>query len=161
MNKFDAETFWRSFVGGDSYIDVVYSINGKPVRVLGAHLESGDLGKREAEALELIDASRSVELPLIVAGDMNAVTPEAKEDSEYLRDKFTDNTIERFIGSGVYTIDKELLRSTDESMYTYSAEDPHRLIDFIFTTPDLKVTEYYVVRKNLSDHFPIVARIIV
>lgn len=161
VKKYDAETFWRSFVGGDSYIDVVYSVRGKPVRVLGTHLESGDLGKREAEALELIDASGSVGLPLIVAGDMNAVTPEAKADSEYLRNKFTDNTIESFINSGIYDFNTELLRPTDESMYTYSAEDPHRLIDFIFTSPDLEVTEYYVARKNLSDHFPLVARIIV
>ena len=161
VSKFGAETFWRSFVGGDSYLDVVYSIRGKPVRVLGTHLESGDLAKREAEAMELIDASRSVALPLIVAGDMNAVTPEAKEDSDYLKDKFLDNTIESFINSGVYDFNTGLLRPTDESMYTYSAEDPHRLIDYIFTTPDLEVTEYYVVRKNLSDHFPLVARIIV
>ena len=109
----------------------------------------------------MVDLVELSEEPVIVAGDFNAITPLAKEADDVLGERFTDETIERFIDSGMFDFDMELFKPSDESMFTYSAENPHRVIDYIMATNDMKVTEYKVRRELLSDHFPLIARIIV
>jgi endonuclease/exonuclease/phosphatase family metal-dependent hydrolase len=159
--KYWSEGFWKRFIGGHSFLSAVYSINGKPVNVIGTHLDSDSENNREQEAEQLVIETELSKYPVIMSGDLNAVTPLTKQENEKMRDKFGDETLETFINSNLYDIDMDKLNPNEERMFTYSAEDPHRLIDYIFTTKELKLTEYYVVKKELSDHFSLVARIIV
>lgn len=159
--KFRSESFWRRFVGGHSFLDVTYLINGKPLRILATHLDSDSDVARVAEAEEMVEVVASSKYPVLIAGDLNTVTPLTKKVNEKMRNKFTDSTLETFINSGLFEFNEKLLRPNDDDMFTYSAEDPHRIIDFIFTTPEVEITEYYVVQEDLSDHYPLTARIIV
>lgn len=155
--KFESESIWRRLVGGHSYLSGLYLIGNKPIKIIASHFDSDSAIAREQEATEIVEAVAESNYPVILAGDFNSVTSETKKENKKMRKKYLDNTIEIIIESNLFDIDMDKLEPNRK--FTYSAENPHRLIDYIFATPKLRINEYYVVKEKLSDHFPLVARI--
>jgi endonuclease/exonuclease/phosphatase family metal-dependent hydrolase len=79
--------------------------------------------------------------PIILCGDLND-TP-----SSYVYSMLSDELVDSFIRKG-----RMLSR-------TYAGNIPYLRIDYIFTTNHFKINKFERVKKNYSDHFPIISTV--
>ncbi|RME54801.1 hypothetical protein D6777_02600 [Candidatus Woesearchaeota archaeon] len=154
--KFKSEPWYRKLIGGHSFIAAVYNINGQDVQVIATHLDSDSSKNREQEAQQIIDHVRASNLPTILAGDLNSVTPLTKEVNEKMRDKYPDRTLEML--SKEFNLDYDVMQPNE--LFTYSSENPHRMIDYVLANKGLKVTSYEVLNNKHSDHLALVSKVI-
>lgn len=154
---------------GNESIFVDLNINGKPLRVYNVHLQSISFEKEDYTYLDkvkgmdaemnstkrivkmlksaFIKRSEQVDLmkahmetcqtPYLVAGDFND-TP-----ASYAVTEMTESMNNAFIKQG------KGLGST------YNGKFPNFQIDYIATTKDIEVTNYHIIKAQLSDHFPV------
>lgn len=75
----------------------------------------------------------------ILMGDLNS-----EPDSEEIRLVSREGLIDSWAGSG------------SGNGFTYYATDPHKRIDFLWHSPDLKVLDIEVIQTPASDHLPVI-----
>ncbi len=111
------------------------NIDGRKLNIINVHLGLGK-EEREIQIKELIDFIDKIDdEPYIVAGDFNDGDIKISED-----------------------VLKDVAKELDKSNMLTFATGLDR-IDYIFVSPDIEVLEYEVLIKNMSDHYPIIAKI--
>lgn len=120
---------------------ITVEVEGTKFRFASTHLDHlGAEGNRLLQAGELLKIVKAAELPLIIAGDLNA-----RPESETMK-----------------ILQKELTSGCPLTCpLTFPAEDPDRTIDYILISdPDFfEVLNYSFVNETYaSDHLPLVAR---
>jgi endonuclease/exonuclease/phosphatase family metal-dependent hydrolase len=96
---------------------------------------------RELQASVLVSAWNGAAVTVIV-GDMNAVP-----DSDAMR---------ILSSAGLVNVAAEI---GTRPIYTFSADNPNRQIDYIWTSPDLGFSDLEIFQTTASDHLPVVATI--
>ncbi len=105
-------------------------------RKIGSRLKQAFV--KRASQVELLRAhSDKVKTPYIIAGDFNdtPVSYTVREVSKGLQNAFR----EKGSGFGI----------------TYNGEFPNFQIDYILTSPEFTIKNYLIVKKKLSDHYPV------
>ncbi|MDE0892970.1 MAG: endonuclease/exonuclease/phosphatase family protein, partial [Planctomycetota bacterium] len=119
-------------------IGVVISPGGDPLLVCSTHFDHGrDNPSRAVEAQIVADFARESSIPVILAGDLNALP-----------------------GSDVLSILGEVFEIPQHPAPTFPSDIPERRIDYILPThiPGWQLTETRVVPEPLaSDHRPVLA----
>ena len=116
-------------------LHTVVNVEGRKVNIINVHLGLGDK-EREIQLTELVDfISKLDNEPYIVVGDFNQGSMSL--DDRVLKD-----------------VAKELNK---ENILTFATGLDR--IDYIFVSPKIEVLDYDVLIKNMSDHYPIIAKI--
>ncbi|MGI5289003.1 endonuclease/exonuclease/phosphatase family protein [Nonomuraea polychroma] len=117
-------------------------VRGVPVQVFNTHLQHNDANER-LEQVRAIQPLVAREEPVVLAGDLNARpdAPEIRALSETLTDAWP--------------------RAGQGDGYTYPATGPNARIDYVFTSPDVRVESAAVVQSDASDHLPLFADLLV
>lgn len=110
----------------------------KRVTLLAAHLALGK-STRAQQIKELINIVNSIKNPVILMGDFNTFNGEAElqelEQKTHLKDRIA--------------LDKESIPFTEPAWH------PSRRLDYILTSPQIKVKKYSVLHYEFSDHLPL------
>lgn len=115
-------------------LHTVVDVGGKKLNIINVHLGLGD-EEREIQINELISFINSIDSEYyVVVGDFNQGNIEFKED-------VLSDVAKKLKKSNILTFAVGLDR-----------------IDYIFTSPKIEVLDYDVLIKNMSDHYPIVAK---
>ena len=137
-----------------------------PLQVVNVHLEAFDKNNRIEQAKILKDSLQRLHGPLIVAGDFNAVPPDAPqlkgfkdEDIDFTNDNTIPIVLEveglsdPLVGTGI----------PHDKTFTYPANEPSRRLDYIFERGFMLTTseDAYVPRLEGSAHLPVVANLLV
>ncbi len=96
---------------------------------------------REQQINQVIQEIIACPYPIILCGDFND-TP-----SSYVYSMLSDKLVDNFIRKG-YMLSR-----------TYAGNVPYLRIDYIFTTNHFKINKFERVKKNYSDHFPIISTV--
>lgn len=127
-------------------VTVVHTRLGR-LQALTTHLDASkgdEYRQQEAEQLrELLNVRRATGLPLLLGGDMNAV-PESAVIKKVLGFGLRDAWTECGQGDG----------------FTFPAAKPVRRIDYLFLTGALRCTDARVIETTISDHRPLLVRVI-
>jgi endonuclease/exonuclease/phosphatase family metal-dependent hydrolase len=149
---------WAYLERGAQMVDVL--VGDKTFTLLNVHLEAFDLDSRQKQARELIALLNTLKIPVIVAGDFNAIPPEAAQKTGFTDDPRLDYTQDHTIqiirsNIGAYT-EAPL---TGES---FPADKPDQRLDAIFAFNGIKILKGRVVNEfqSASDHLPVVATIV-
>ena len=122
-------------------LDVTIDVAGVRLRILDTHLDyRADPRVREAQVAEILNYVGVSPTGTILCGDLNAgpTAPELQPLFARLRDTW---------------------RSSNDSGFTYPAEQPTKRIDYVLTTPEFRVRSTRVVTTLASDHRPVVAEL--
>lgn len=106
---------------------------GKKLNIINLHLGL-DKKEREKQIAEVEQFVKGLDDPYIVTGDFNQSNMEINED----------------IFKDVATKDNK------DNTLTYAASLDR--IDYMLVSPDIQIEDYGVLIKNMSDHYPIVAK---
>ena len=159
---------WRAFYLNRALQKVTLDIAGTPVTVFNVHTESGSLPTRQRHA-EII---REIVAPfakgaLIMAGDFNAVPPEAtKKDGfgdEPELDQRSDQSIAALRTLGLReTIPAERYSREEALSLTFPADKPSRRLDYLFFSESFYLGSGHVMNHlgPQSDHRPIFAELV-
>ncbi|MEK6940264.1 MAG: endonuclease/exonuclease/phosphatase family protein, partial [Nanoarchaeota archaeon] len=109
-----------------------------PVTLLAAHLA---LGKktRAKQIKELVNIVNRIKNPVILMGDFNTFNGE-EEIKELLKRTHLSDKI---------SLDKKSIPLTEPAWH------PTRRLDYILTSPQVKVKKYSVLKFHFSDHLPL------
>ena len=110
----------------------------KPVTLLAAHLALGPT-TRAAQIKELIKIVNNIKNPVILMGDFNTFNGET-ELKELLKKTHLKDKI---------SLDKYSIPLTEPAWH------PSRRLDYILTSPKIKVKKYSVLNFHFSDHLPL------
>ncbi|TWU12169.1 Endonuclease/Exonuclease/phosphatase family protein [Symmachiella macrocystis] len=117
------------------------------VRVLAVHLEHRREINRVRGAKAIVDVAELLEVPLIVAGDLNS-TPPGFPNARTTADG--ENAMEILQESGLFQW-RPRADPTPSDM-TYSSTNPVQIIDWILIPPNATFVAYEVLAGDLSDH---------
>ncbi|MFC2946828.1 endonuclease/exonuclease/phosphatase family protein [Virgibacillus sediminis] len=120
-------------------LEAVINVKGSHVHVFNTHLALTP-EESETQIQEVVDIAEQSKGPKVIMGDLNAV-PESDEMVP------------------MYAHYKDAFNGQDDA-YTYSAENPTKRIDYIFTSEDLGVQNSSVIDTLASDHLPITTEIL-
>jgi endonuclease/exonuclease/phosphatase family metal-dependent hydrolase len=124
------------------FLDATLDVNGTPLRVLNVHLDfRRDPAVRHMQVADMLRAIGDTKTPTLMFGDMNA-RPDAPE-LEPLFAKFRD-TWPYSQGPGL----------------TGPARNPGGKIDYVLMSDGFRVVKTWVPRVYASDHFPVVAELV-
>lgn len=116
-------------------LHTVLNVDGRKLNIINVHLGLGK-EERKIQIRELIDFIKKLkDEPYVVVGDFNDGDINISEN--ILKD-----------------VAKELNKSNTLTFATGLER-----IDYIFVSPQVKVLDYEVLIKNMSDHYPIIAQI--
>lgn len=110
----------------------------KKVTLLAAHLALG-MKARDKQIKELIKIVNNIKNPVILMGDFNTFHGE-----EEINDLLKQTHLKDKIG-----LDKSSLPFTEPAWH------PKKRLDYILTSPKIKVTKYLVLHFPFSDHLPL------
>ncbi len=128
-------------------------IGDSTIHVVAAHLSHRSEKIREKSAAAIIDHVKAVELPTVIAGDMNSSPPPFPQ---HRLTKNGKNAIETFRSAGLFKFSQENT-PTQKSEFTFPADSPAIVIDWFLFTKELdEKASYRTVDSTLSDHRPIV-----
>lgn len=116
-------------------LHTLIKVDGRKLNIINVHL---GLGKKErkVQMQELIEFIKELgNEPCIVVGDFN-------EDSIYFEELDLKDVAKKLEKSNILTFAVGLER-----------------IDYIFASPNIEILDYEVLIKNMSDHYPIIARL--
>jgi len=120
-------------------LEATINVKGNHLHFYNTHLALTS-AEREIQINEVVKIANQSEGPKVILGDLNA-TPESNEMkamyANYL-DVFADQP----------------------TAFTYSAENPTKRIDYIFTSNDIETVNTEVIQSLASDHLPITAEIV-
>jgi endonuclease/exonuclease/phosphatase family metal-dependent hydrolase len=124
------------------FLDATLDVSGTRVRVLNVHLDfRRDPAVRRMQVTDMLKAMGDSTLPTLMFGDMNA-RPDAPELEPLFR-KLRD--------SWPYTQGPGL---------TGPARNPQGKIDYVLMSDDFRLVKTWVPRVYASDHFPVVAELV-
>lgn len=124
------------------------------LRVIGVHLEMRSEETRVQAAQRLIETQREFSDPMILLGDLNSTPPGFPDSKTSL---LGQNTVELLESFGGFQRRPSRGRATHQD-FTFPAEAPRRIIDWILPDQNFRITEYVVLRNiRESDHFPVLA----
>jgi len=117
--------------------------NGEQIRVIATHYHhvEGATGIRQLQAHETIKIW-DTDGQTVLLGDLNAIP----DDLEMVMLKQA-------------SLVDALTGIEPPPVYTWPAPEPYLRIDYIWVSPDLKVSDVYVITSNASDHLAIIAEI--
>lgn len=116
-------------------LHTVVNVEGRKLNIINVHLGLGDK-EREIQLSELVDFISELDNePYIVVGDFN-------QGSMSLDDRVLKDVAKELDKENILTFATGLDR-----------------IDYIFVSPKIEVLDYDVLIKNMSDHYPIIAKI--
>ncbi|MDZ7683121.1 MAG: endonuclease/exonuclease/phosphatase family protein [Fodinibius sp.] len=120
---------------------------GYPIIFAGTHLDHQHEANRLAQVEAISQKLTGNDSPVILAGDFN-FPPGSRGYQQMAR---------QWIDAGLQS------PQDDEPALTYPTENPQKRIDYIWLSKgwDWKVLEYQTPEVGLSDHWPVVAKIIV
>lgn len=122
------------------FLEAEIDINGENVWFYVTHLDyRGDPTIREMQIDDMFEVM-SLDRPNLLLGDLNA-RPDA-EELEPLFNWFDD-----------------AWEQNEEPGYTFPADSPDRRIDYILTSPRMKVNAAQITHSTASDHLPVTAEI--
>ena len=128
-------------------------VDGRPVRVIGAHLSHRSESLRVSSATAIVDIAATSPWPTIVAGDLNS-TPPGFPKSAAGHDG--TNAIAMFDKSGRFQR-SPTDRPLSDADLTFHSVEPSSVIDWILIPADWRFLQYTVGSSQLSDHRPIYA----
>ena len=118
-------------------LHTVLNVDGRNLNVINVHLGLSE-EERKIQLKELVGFINSLAgEPYIVVGDFN-------EDSLKIDDNILTDVARKLNKSNILTFSVGLDR-----------------IDYIFVSPNIEIKDYEVLIKNMSDHYPVVAKIII
>jgi endonuclease/exonuclease/phosphatase family metal-dependent hydrolase len=157
----ESSPFWRNAFYLHRALDHArVEIGGAMWDVVNVHLEAFDRPNREQHAATLaaliakLDPAR-----LIVAGDFNALPPEAKQKRGFVDEPEADFEGDTTLATIRKTALLEVLPEGDH--FTFPADAPTRRLDYVFFGTGLKLLSSRVVTGAgpFSDHLPVFAEL--
>ncbi|MCH6267692.1 endonuclease/exonuclease/phosphatase family protein [Neobacillus citreus] len=120
-------------------LEATINVKGNHLHFYNTHLAL-TTAERQIQIKEIISIAGESEGPKVIMGDLNAVPDSIEMQPMYghYLDVFYDKP----------------------EAYTYSAVNPTKRIDFIFTSAEIKTVEKEVIKTLASDHLPITAEIV-
>ncbi|NQV90888.1 endonuclease/exonuclease/phosphatase family protein [Candidatus Woesearchaeota archaeon] len=119
-------------------IESTVTINKKKVTLLAAHLALGPK-TRALQIKELIDIVNKIKNPVILMGDFNTFNGESEmkelEQKTHLKDRIA--------------LDKKSIPFTEPAWH------PSKRLDWILTSPQIKIKKYSILHYEFSDHLPL------
>jgi endonuclease/exonuclease/phosphatase family metal-dependent hydrolase len=116
-------------------------VDGVVLRCLSTHLQHRSRAERLAQVETIKAVTAQANGPAVLLGDLNA-----RPRSPEIR-SLTEQLVDAWPGHG------------DGPGYTFRARAPFARIDYILTTPDIRVAHAGVVPTLASDHLPVSARL--
>jgi endonuclease/exonuclease/phosphatase family metal-dependent hydrolase len=138
----------------------------KIIDLYNVHLEAYHTPTRELQVDQLLDIkSRNNFISGIIAGDFNALPPEATKKYGFIDepeiDFRNDTTIKKMYEQSNLKeiISQELYRSEEKSTFTFPSNNPTRRLDYIFYSDDFVLQKWLIDKTALtgSDHLPVIA----
>jgi endonuclease/exonuclease/phosphatase family metal-dependent hydrolase len=124
------------------FLEAILDVNGTKVRVFDVHLDfRRDPAVRKQQVADMLAVMGTTAMPTLMFGDMNARpdAPELEPLFQKLRDSWPYSQ-----GPGL----------------TGPARNPAGKIDYILMSNDFRVTKTWVPKVYASDHFPVVAELV-
>lgn len=120
-------------------LEATINVKGNHLHVYNTHLALTP-AEREFQINEVVKIANQSAGPKVIVGDLNA-TPESNE-MKSLYDHYLD------------------VFADQPTAFTYSAENPTKRIDYIFTSNNIETVSAEVIQSLASDHLPITAEIV-
>lgn len=144
---------WESwFVGKKNALLVTLDVKGKPLRVLGVHLEVRDPNVRQASVPILANTIAASDTPTLIAGDFNCklieVDPAKPAD---INQSASSRLLKETSLTWIQADQHHKLQGSFPSL------KPKRLIDYIFADDTFAWEAFDVIDSDLSDHRPVIA----
>jgi endonuclease/exonuclease/phosphatase family metal-dependent hydrolase len=168
FDKPSENAFWYNWF----YIDrgaqaVVAEVGDVRVTLVNLHLEAWGKDTRQGQANDLRDWIADMPGPMVVAGDFNALPPEATRknelDDDSKHDYDDDGTVDtiRKLEGFTESIPAEVYSANERDALTYPANAPDRRLDYVFGGKGAMVLRGRVAKEaaEASDHLPIVAEV--
>lgn len=159
---------YRAFYLARAIQKVTLDVGGTPVTLINIHSESGSLPNRQIHAEMIRDFVRPLTKgALVMAGDFNAVPPEAAKKNGFGDEPDLDQRSDKSIA----TIRSLNLRETippdryhreEPISLTFPADKPTRRLDYLFFSDAFYLGSGHVMNHlgPLSDHRPIFAELL-
>lgn len=151
-----AYSFWESLlVGKKQAISSVIHLNGRPVRIIGAHLSHRSTSLRVESARSIMKQIQTLDTPTILAGDMNSMPPPFMESQA----KTNLTAMQVFEASRQFSFPPVSIPFPPAEM-TFHSEAPKWMIDWILIPENWSFYSFAVDPSTLSDHRLIYADLI-
>lgn len=148
---------WAYLERGAEIVDV--DLGEKKFSLVNVHLEAFDVSSRQEQAHELVNLLKTLQGPVLVAGDFNSIPPEAVQKTNFIGDPESDyrqdHTIQ-IIRSGIPEFTE-----APASGFSFPADTPNQRLDAIFAFQGAKILNGHIVNEAqlASDHLPVLALI--
>jgi len=175
QEKPQSNPFWyNAFYLQRTIQHVTVDINQKTLDFLNIHTEAFDLENRQKHAEQIrkyVQAMRMLRTPqshnaIIMAGDFNAVPPEASLKNNFPDEPDNDMTDDQSVAEMrklrfTELIDEEKYRADEKAAFTFPSDTPCRRLDYFYISPELKFVDGGVLHEagTLSDHLPLVGEV--
>jgi len=166
LPKPDNKPFWyNAFYLNRTLQHARLDVAGRPLDVFNVHTEAYDVANRRRHAELIVETlPRWMSEWTILAGDFNAVPPEATKKHDFAdepeQDMRADESIAAIRKLGLEEIVPEARYRADEAAaLSFPADAPSRRLDYLFFTPNFALREGGILREAglLSDHLPTTA----
>lgn len=173
--KPESNPFWyNAFYLQRTLQQVTLEVNQKRLDLLNIHTEAFDLENRQKHAEQIFDyiekyMSLKVDNSynaLIMAGDFNAIPPEASLRNNFPDEPDNDMTNDKSVALIRKTGFEELIplskyTEDESSTFSFPSDAPNRRLDYFYISPELSFVKGRIVKEagTLSDHLPLVAKI--
>lgn len=125
-----------------SYLRATIDVGGgETLVVVATHLQQTEGSDTRAQQIDRVLEVWGGEAPAVIAGDMNL---QPGEDDE-----------RRFLGAGLVSVQDEAGDPCEPTAWDPDPGEPCDRPDWIFTTPDLGLSDFVIVRAPASDHLPL------
>lgn len=157
-----SNAWWRNRFYLNRALDVVeLDLGGRRVHAINVHLEAFDADNRMDQVQRLIGLLPSLEAErLIVAGDFNALPPEATQKKGFVDEPEADFTNDATLSlmRKVQGLSEAVPETT---AFTFPADGPTRRLDYVFFGRAFTRLEGRVVADTpvWSDHLPVMVRL--
>lgn len=124
---------------------VELDINGQRVQVLNIHgtytTDKRDTPRTLKQTKYLLEAAARKKIPTIIVGDFNLLP-----DTESIR----------LIGNEYKNLVSEYGIKYTRPNFKDSREEGNNIVDYIFVSDDIEVTNFGVIETDISDHYPLI-----
>jgi endonuclease/exonuclease/phosphatase family metal-dependent hydrolase len=130
-----------------SYLTALLDLgDGKRLTVIATHLqENADAPETRTRQIRTVLEAWGGETPAIIAGDMNMQPDE--------------DDVRLFLEAGLVSVQDEIGNPCEPSAYAPEPDKPCDRPDWIFATPDLRLSGFEIVETPASDHLPLVVTV--
>ncbi len=154
--RLPGDSRWKTLVAGkkDSVVCRLQLPDGRRVRIMPIHFSPRSEKLRVASAHKVLEQAAHSSVPLVAAGDFNSAPPGFPKAQP---DKFGKTAISILVDEGDFlTLPQDKPRPEE---MTFSTVEPHRVIDWIMTSPPGRLVEHRVPHFHYSDHYPVIGTV--